>query len=163
MASAMVALATTTLGSTASSVTFGSIPATYRDLRLVVDVINTSSSNQTNIQLNADTGANYYRVIMASQAATGATTTAASGTSIVCMGWSAPENTVRTIMTADFLDASATDKHKHLLLRSAHTNEVDSVAARWASTSAITSIKLYPDSSTFAAGSTFSLYGIVSA
>lgn len=163
MANAMVALATTTLGSTASSVTFGSIPSTYRDLRLVVDVINTASSNQTNIQLNADTGANYTRVIMAGQAASGATSASGSGTSIVCMGWSAPESTVRTLLTVDFLDSSATDKHKPVLLRSNHTNEVDVVAARWASTSAITSIKLFPDSSTFAAGSTFSLYGIVSA
>lgn len=163
MANAMVALATTTLGTTASSITFGSIPSTYRDLRLVVDVINTASSNQTNIQLNADTGANYSRVIMAGQAATGATSTAASGTSIVCMGWSAPENTQRVLMIADFLDSSAVDKHKTVLLRSNHINEIDAVGARWASTSAITSIKLYPDSSTFAAGSTFSLYGIVSA
>jgi hypothetical protein len=163
MANAMVALANITLGSAAATVTFGSIPSTYRDLRLVVDVINTNSSNQTNIQLNADTGANYTRVIMASQAASGATSASNSGTSIVCMGWSAPENTARTLLTADFLDSSATDKHKTVLLRSNHTNEVDAVAARWANTSAITSIKLYPDSSTFAAGSTFALYGIVSA
>jgi hypothetical protein len=163
MANAMVALANLTLGSAAATVTFGSIPSTYRDLRLVVDVINTNSSNQTNIQLNADTGANYYRVIMASQAATGATSTSASGTSIVCMGWSAPDASARTLLTVDFMDSSATDKHKTALLRSNHQNEIDAVAARWASTNAITSIKLYPDSSTFAAGSTFSLYGIVSA
>ena len=163
MANAMVALATITLGSVASTVTFGSIPTTgYRDLRLVIDVLNTTSSNQTNIQLNADTGSNYSRVILAGWPTTNASSTSLSGTSIVCMGYSAPDNTVRTLMTADFLDSSATDKHKSVLLRSNHTNEVDAVAARWASTSAITSIKLFPDSSTFAAGSTFSLYGIVS-
>jgi hypothetical protein len=163
MPNAMVALANLTLGSPAATVTFGSIPSTYRDLRLVVNVINTASSNQTNIQLNADTGANYTRVIMAGQAATGATSASASGTSIVCMGWSAPDASARTLLTADFMDSSASDKHKTVLLRSNHLNEVDAVAARWANTSAITSIKLYPDSSTFAAGSTFALYGIVSA
>lgn len=161
MAKAMVALANITLGSAQSTVTFSSIPSTYRDLRLVVDVLNTSSSNQTNIQLNADTASNYSRVIMAGQAATGATSASASGTSIVCMGWSAPDNATRVLLTADFLDSSATDKHKSVLLRSNHGNEIDAVAARWANTSAITSIKLYPDSSTFAAGSTFALYGVV--
>lgn len=161
MAKAMVALANITLGSAQATVTFSSIPATYRDLRLVVDVLNTTSSNQTNIQLNGDTGSNYSRLIMAGQAASGASSASATGTSIVCMNWSAPDNATRVLMTADFMDYSATDKQKTILLRSNHGNEVDAVAARWTSTSAITSIKLYPDSSTFAAGSTFSLYGVV--
>ena len=163
MANAMVALANLTLGSAQATVTFSSIPTTgYRDLRLVVDVLNTTSSNQTNIQLNADTASNYTRVIMAGWPTTNASSAALSGTSIVCMNYSAPDNTTRVLMTADFLDSSATDKHKSILLRSNHGNEVDAVAARWASTSAITSIKLFPDTSTFAAGSTFALYGIVS-
>lgn len=155
-----IALANITLSAASTTIAFANIPGTYRDLRLACDVLNTTSSNQTNIQLNSDTTSTYSRVIVAGQAATGATSTSATGTSIICMGWSAPDNTVRTLMTADFIDYSATNKHKSVLLRSNHTNEIDAVAARWASTSAVTSIKLFPDSSTFAAGSTFTLYGV---
>jgi len=67
MASAMVALATTTLGSAASSITFGSIPATYRDLRIVVSVRSDSVNSpyaQCRLQFNADTGSNYPTVEM---------------------------------------------------------------------------------------------------
>jgi hypothetical protein len=35
-------------------------------------------------------------------------------------------------------------------------------AARWANTSAITTILLYPDANQFSSGSTFALYGIAS-
>ena len=41
--STYVALATTTLGATASSVTFSSIPATYRDLVLVTNAQTTTA------------------------------------------------------------------------------------------------------------------------
>ena len=58
------ALATTTLGSSASSVTFGSIPQGYRDLMLVISGTVTSSNITLAIRFNGDTGSNYFSVNM---------------------------------------------------------------------------------------------------
>jgi hypothetical protein len=62
--STYVALATTTLGATAASVTFSSIPATYRDLVLVYNGT-TSANIGVDVEFNGDTNsANYSRVFM---------------------------------------------------------------------------------------------------
>jgi hypothetical protein len=67
-----------------------------------------------------------------------------------------------------FMDYSATDKHKPVLLRTSYATISDAAtsafAARWASTSAITSLVVsFPyNSAQIAAGSTFNLYGIQS-
>ena len=54
-----VAIATTTLGSAASTITFSSIPATYTDLRLVLVGTGSSSGVNVNLRLNNDSGTNY--------------------------------------------------------------------------------------------------------
>jgi hypothetical protein len=70
-------------------------------------------------------------------------------------------NTTFTSQYIQVMDYSATDKHKTVLARNASTvNSVNAHAARWANTGAITSIVVLTESSTFASGSTFSLYGI---
>ena len=51
-------LATVTLGTAASSVTFSSIPATYRDLILVVNAT-TSADGIPSLRFNGDSGNNY--------------------------------------------------------------------------------------------------------
>jgi hypothetical protein len=54
-----VPLATQTLGSAASTITFSSIPATYTDLRLVLTGTSASSGAVPYIQFNGDTTSNY--------------------------------------------------------------------------------------------------------
>jgi hypothetical protein len=63
MPAAMTALATITLGSAQATVTFGSIPATYRDLRLVVNAYGPGGDNSY-CRFNSDSGANYPQVYM---------------------------------------------------------------------------------------------------
>jgi hypothetical protein len=61
------------------------------------------------------------------------------------------------------MDYSATDKHKTVLSRANRASSgVDAIAGRWASTSAITSIKYFASGRTLDIGSTVALYGIVS-
>jgi hypothetical protein len=56
-------LANVTLGATAATVTFGSIPATMRDLVVIVN--GTTSSNVfTGLRFNSDSGSNYTFVRM---------------------------------------------------------------------------------------------------
>ena len=157
-------LATVTLGSSASSVTFGSIPATYRDLVLV---INASSSVDTSfpIRLNADSGSNYPYVVMKGDAL-GAVSESGTTSAIFATWNSARANTLWTSIT-QIMDYSATDKHKTALTSISMTRETNSLfagalATRWANTAAVTTVACSITSGTYNTGSNFSLYGIVS-
>ena len=61
MPNTYVALATSTLGTAASSVTFSSIPGTYTDLVLVCNFINTIGQTDHGVRFNGDTASNYSR------------------------------------------------------------------------------------------------------
>ena len=155
--STYVALATTTLGASASSVTFSSIPASYRDLVLVVGGLASSQANFY-LQFNNDTGTNYSWVN-----AVGYSSSAASGSSSSDneTGSAALIGSSQSTILVNLLDYSATDKHKSLLLRSmGGTNEIRMGAARWANTAAINEIDISLNTGTLSSGSTFSLFGI---
>jgi len=155
-------LATVTLTSTASSVTFSNIPATYRDLILVVNAKNGTTTGTGNLlfQFNSDTGSNYSRVVMEGNGSTASsfsdTTTSAAGAIIA-----GSTKTYFAPSVIQIMDYSATDKHKTLLSRrNSSDDSVSAAAIRWANTSAITNIYFFPPSGNIATGSTFSLYGI---
>jgi hypothetical protein len=152
-------LATVTLGTAAASVTFSSIPATYRDL---VVVINGSLSGASSIyyRLNSDSGSNYS--VVTAQAFS---PTSTSFTDAVMVPWS-PNNiaaSTQFLLTSQFMDYSATDKHKTALHRlngtSGATLFVAMSAARWANTAAVTTL-LVQANVNINVGSTLSLYGI---
>jgi len=164
MANAMVALATITLSSTASTVTFSNIPTTgYRDLRLVSYVPSLTGSPTAQgsyARFNGDSGSNYYGLYAYGNGSSpGSDPT--SGTTLFWGAFPAAGG----VDQLDILDYAET-KHK-LVVGRANGNGASTwfYTARWASASAITSIALTsPDtgSDQFGIGSTFSLYGIVS-
>lgn len=162
MSAAMVALATTTLGSSASTITFGSIPATYRDLRVVVNMQTTGDST-TYIRFNGDTGNTVSNVWMAGYPTSSTASSSNTTSGVLAVGAYVNSAGGINTITADILDY-ATDKHKSVLVRgSNNASEVITTAGRWASTSAITTILLRLDSgASYIAGSTFSLYAVVS-
>ena len=155
------ALATVTLGSAASSVTFASIPATYRDLILVVEGTTTALA-AARLRVNNDSGSNYSYVAMYALASGGPTSI--TGTSQTTLFPNSDENTAsqRFFYTAQIMDYSATDKHKTFLFRDQQKNAttVGASAQRWASTVAINELNVFLNTSTYAAGSTFNLFGI---
>ena len=155
-------LATITLASAVSSVTFSSIPATYRDLVLVSQVAqNTTGIRQGVLRPNNDSlnGAIVYMDGSGSVASAGTDTKL--GTFYLASGPAA--NTPVTAIT-QLMDYSATDKHKTILNRSGSSfDPVSAYVGRWASTSAITSLVLVSNQGgNFSIGSTFNLYGIAS-
>lgn len=152
------ALATVTLGSTATSITFSSIPASYRDLVLVVNGKATATA-ALRIRVNGDTGNNYSWTRLIGEAA-GAFSDAVLNTNFLDGG--NPSTTEGYMSVTQFMDYSATDKHKTTLHRInfPNTTHVLANAGRWANTSAITSIQVY--NPTFAVGFTAALYGIAS-
>jgi hypothetical protein len=153
-------LANVTVAVAAASITFSSIPATYRDLVLVVESGSTIAGNDRNIRFNSDSGGNYFVVEMNGSGIAPASSATSSRTS----GYIGYNNsTARTTSITQLLDYSATDKHKTSLSRFTDGSSfTGAMCNRWANTAAITSVTVFPSSSTFAAGSTFALYGIAS-
>lgn len=151
-------LATVTLASTASSVTFSNIPATYRDLIVVANFTPSGAMGNIVLRVNGD-GGNNYPLVYANGTGTGTdtrslTTNGFFGTYTLA--------TTRNTIIWNVMDYSATDKHKTALSRCSNASESSTMtAARWTNTAAITSLTVAPDSSTFAVGGTFNLYGIV--
>ena len=153
-----VALANITLGSSASSVTFSSIPATFRDLVLVVNGKATAGGSACRFRVNGDTGTNYSYVRMYGfSGGTGSDTNTQPFIDIGAMNTSDGLLNITNIM-----DYSATDKHKTVLVRAQESalGAVLATAGRWANTAAITSVTVYAGSDQFAAGTTVALYGI---
>ena len=150
-------LATVTLGSAAASVTFSSIPATYRDLILVIGGGSASGQN-IYIRNNGDTGSNYSYVWMVG---TGSTTISQSGTRDAATVGSMFNSQGNAII--QLMDYSATDKHKTYLGRSGNAaNETFAGASRWANTAAITSMVVFlAGSANWNSATTFSLYGVI--
>ncbi len=152
--STYIALATTTLSSTVSSVTFSSIPNTYRDLVLVVRG-QTSSTAGASIQFNGDTGTNYSVGFMF---ATGTTKQSEQYTSQTSIGIGAFQP--NGINIHHIMDYSATNKHKMVLVRRDTDSYVVAGVGRWLSNTAINSVRF--NATNMTSGTVLSLYGIAS-
>lgn len=162
-------IASSVLDSNAASVTFSSIPSTYRDLVLVASGKLSTGEAAIYMRLNSDTSKIYPYVNM-----TGSGTTAASASNsssfsefyLSNANWSA---THTSNFIVNFFDYSVTDKHKPILCRanvaqSTGSAGVEAWAYRWGSTSAISTILVASENPAepFASGASFYLYGIVS-
>lgn len=154
-------IATTTLGSSQTSVTFSTITGSYTDLRLVMSG-SMSAGADVVLQLNSDTGSNYSRTyLIGSGSATGSGRTASSTTMpVFFIGATSTYSAF-----ADFNNYSNTTTYKTVLCRSGDTGSyVEANVGLWRSTAAITTIKIEAAGGpTFSSGSTFTLYGITAA
>ena len=76
--------------------------------------------------------------------------------------WTGTTNTtLNHVLNLHFFDYSQTNKHKQMVYRnSASAAATEAGAIRFASTSALTTFRIYLASTTFIAGSTFALYGV---
>lgn len=157
----------------ASSITFSSIPSTYKHLQIrgiMRITTGTAGTNDLQIRFNSDSGSNYaYHALMGSGAAAqiGAASTQTIGTAgrAVIPRNSSGASIYGTIVT-DILDYANTSKYKTLrglggMDNNSTNGYISLTSSLWQSTSAITSITLTDEGSgTFSQYSTFSLYGI---
>ncbi len=153
-------IATTTLGSSASSVSFTSISGSYTDIQIVFAGAITSGFDAIGLQFNGDTGSNYSRVFIAGNGTAASSSLSSSQTTmqIGIMG------TERSNSIFNVMNYSNTTTYKTALARgNASANATRAGVGLWRSTSAINRIDLVAGSSTFISGSTFTLYGIASA
>jgi hypothetical protein len=154
-------IATTTLSSANDTVTFSSIPSTYTDLILISNVVPTSSPYLF-YRINSDSGTNYSRTTLYGTGSSAGSSRFSNETYAYIS-----TSTVSGISTCitHFENYSNTTTYKTLLSRwSDAGNNVAAVVNLWRSTSAINNIVVTTTGySTFAAGSTFTLYGIAAA
>lgn len=147
-------IASNVLTSSASSVTFSSIPATYRDLIVVVNKATTASfvlelggqaNSVSNVRMWGD----------------GSTTGSQAATNNSGVGTYNNAN----LAIWQVFDYATTDKHKAVLMRANSTSGsfsgTTAAAGRWGYTNAISTISI-TTGGTFESGDTFYLYGIVS-
>jgi hypothetical protein len=155
-------IATTTLSSTSATITFSSIPATYTDLRLVFLNIPTASL-RPRLQLNGDTSTNYSSTVINSD---GATITVATNLDDPSIRITNANTGDLSLITYDFFSYTGSNYKTGLATYSGDANgsgRLSSSVVLWRSTSAITQISLIVSTSTYAAGSTATLYGIKNA
>jgi hypothetical protein len=156
-------IATTTLGSAAASYTFSSISGSYTDL-LVVVVGNSTAAADLFMQVNGDTGSNYSTTQLSGTGSSALSQRSSNRTNFNVNFNAYMSTTVAANYVIQIQNYSNATTYKTMLARSNNANQgVDATVGLWRSTSAITSVTLLNNGSTFAAGSTFTLYGIKAA
>lgn len=148
----------TTVGTATSSINFDLTGISgYTDLRLVIAGTGTTPY-YAYVYFNGDTGSNYSRTELYGNGTSAASFRAANS---ICVATDATQNN----MTLDIMNYSNATTFKTFLYRQNRvTDNVLSGVALWRSTSAITSIAITGYlATTFATGTTFSLYGIANA
>jgi len=150
-------IATTTLGTSAASVTFSSIPGTYTDLILVVNGTSTAT-NGNEMQFNGDTGNNYSFTLLYGN---GSTATS-SRNSNISFAYAGRTNTNQSVSITQIMNYANTTTYKTVLTRANSNGDIVMAnVSTWRSTSAITSL-VYAGA-TFNSGTVFTLYGIKAA
>jgi hypothetical protein len=149
-------LASTTLTSSASSVTFSSIDQSYGDLIVVVEVNTGAGVGIVNFKFNNDAVTEVEWVSMEGDGSSA--TSGAFGGVTHFQGIITNSNTaLHTLQLADY---SATDKHTSGLYRGNSSLVTRASALRWLSTSAVTRLDVASGTNQFQTGSTFNLYGV---
>jgi hypothetical protein len=157
-------IATTTLGSASSSISLGSIPATYTDLRLVF-VGGGASGAQFRLRLNADTGTNYSSTIIS---ADGTSTNSTRYTSVdgIKSGYDIG-TTIPSLISFDIFSYAGSTNKTVLLTYSNDQNgsgQTQATVGLWRNTAAITSVGLdLIGGVNFNTGSSLTIYGILKA
>ena len=164
-------IATTTLSSAASTITFSSIPNTYTDLRLVVNAIVDldGDGRSPQIRLNNDTGNNYSQTQLNGSGSAAGTNTLSSQTRVyIALSGNLRQSPNWKFFTIDFMSYAGSTNKTLLSTWAGDQNGAGNVeynVGLWRNTSAINRIDIQLSGSpgNYAAGTTATLYGIKAA
>ena len=155
-------IATYTVPSSQSSVTFSSIPQTFTDLVLVTTVITTTGTiADLRTRINSDAGNNYSRIVMS---ANGSAVGTGQNVNVPYAYGMLSTSSNWTTNTMHFMNYSNTTTFKTILFRGNDT-AVQTTAGvdLWRSQTAITNLVFDNNIGDFITGSTLTLYGIKAA
>jgi hypothetical protein len=167
---------TASVTSAVSSVTFSNLntyAADYKHLRIVSHTLDSAVNNNSwvNIRFNGDTASNYYYSnIRFSDGNTGGSMAAADGAPFAALAATrnnpaGGDSSYGVVAVANISDYSATNKQKSFISWGSQYQSNGWASGLWSgvwkSTSAITSVTVFPDSGlNFTANSRIYLYGI---
>ena len=154
-------IATTTVGGGGSStITFSSIPSTYKHLQIRCAVLTTAGG--INIQYNSDTGSNYTYHQLYGLGSSNALANAGTSQTSGYIGFNNAAGSNPTAIVCNILDYQNTNKYTtHRSLAGTETNSTDGTltffSGLWLNTAAVSTIDI---KGTFSQYSSFALYGI---
>jgi hypothetical protein len=159
-------IATTTLGSAASSITFSSIPSTYTDLRIIINCISVGNSTGW-VRCNGDSGTNYSLTHINGNGATATSGRSTSTSNGLGIQTSVATGTTPVLWTFDLFSYASTSIYKTALTTASNdqngAGSVQRTVAMWQNTSAVTSLEVRTSIDNFNTGTTATLYGILKA
>lgn len=160
-------IATTVVDATADlTVTFSSIPSTYKHLQIRAIALSNSDSVPVLMRFNSDSGSNYSWHTLNGQGGAAASGAGASASSVILTlnanrGLNASNPWAYVIDILDY-----TDTNKYTTVRALHgadyngSGEINLTSGNWRNTAAVSTITLSMASSGFNQYSHFALYGI---
>lgn len=161
MAVTYTPIATQTLGSNQTSISFSSIAATYTDLKLVLCG---PVQGDVYIRFNSDTGTSYSQTVLGSYSGSASSGRQSNTSTVYNDFYGGFANTYPTQISWDVMNYSNTTTYKTVLARAGIVSTqpaINQAVMLWRSTSAINAITLA--GGTFSTGLVVTLYGIKAA
>jgi hypothetical protein len=158
-------IATTTLGSAQSTVTFSSIPSTYTDLILISNNLSATNQNALSVKVgngSVDSGTNYSVTFLYTTGSPPAVSGRGSNNTFMLVGRSTSD---WGIGITQFMNYANTSVNKTVLSRGSSANAIDITYVNlWRSSVAINIMTIGTEvGGNISANSTFTLYGIKAA
>ena len=157
-------IATTTLGSANTTISFGSIAASWTDLRMVL-VCKASTAMDAYVQYNSDTGSNYSLTEINGNGSAASSLRTINATYILLDSNGSISAAQPQLFTFDIFSYAGSTFKTCLINMSRDYNgsgNVTNTVGLWRSTSAINTITI-TGTANFAIGTTATLYGILKA
>lgn len=168
--SSFESIATVTLGSSSSTITFSSIPGTYKHLQIrgIIRESGAYTIRSLKMNINSDTSTQYSSHNLIGDGST-ATAGATTGAGYGVIGYAPGTNVGSSIyggVVIDITDYASTTKNKTFRIFNGYDSNgggsVYLASSAWygGTSSAVTDIQFSTAGTSFAAGSTLALYGI---
>ena len=157
------------LTTTAASVTFSAIPATYTDLVIRLSARCDAAIVNLKITFNGDNATNYSQTYVYGDGSSAASGNQSNTDNINPFGLNASTYTSNTFSNAEiYVPSYLVSQNKPVGFFGVTENNATSAylmasAGLWRNTAAITSISIAPNANNFVSGSSFYLYGISNA
>jgi hypothetical protein len=147
----------------AASITFSSIPSTYKHLQIRFSA-NDDSQQDIFVRFNSDSATNYWRHYLYGQGSAVTAAADAAATNKLSLGYTSTTSNIFGAGVMDILDYANTSKNKTTRSLCGYdangSGYVILFSGLWSSTAAINSITAFPTSGNFTQYSSFALYGI---
>ena len=169
MAATYEPIASTTLGASAAAIEFTSIPGTYTDLVVVLQGATATAGTGTSqlyVRFNGDTGSNYSSTEVSGNGTTAGSSRGSNQNIMLNIAWpNAGNTTIRPgIAVLNVMSYANTNVYKTMLTAIMGGTFVSRDVSLWRSTSAITTVRLFFNSTNqHDSGTVASLYGIKAA